>query len=456
MVKAQDEHYTPPAWHLICEHDKPYMDATEPGKRIFKWPLVAPAELHVTNYGRQNGSATLECWMHDYDGIYDRQLIMAKTEVQLTSQRAKADLVRTLTQWDDTLQWPIYIELVVDMLLKDMVGKHKAEVVTSNPDLSMEPEYLLEPLLYRGHPTVVFGSKASAKSLLAQVISYIVQLPLTTDKLRLKPGSGQCCNVYYGDWEDSPDTFTARWTAIQRGFRAQHPDIIRDGLELPVVRRTMTEPLARCVDSLYAEFEEHKIGLFIVDSLGPAAGGDLYAPQAALDFYEAIRTLGVTTLILAHHSKDPNTKGKTIFGSQFFTTLARSVWYAERDNEIGDPTELTTSITEHQCNLTATHGSIGFRYQFNNEARTITVTHCDLAQTGLRGRLPIAIQVKAVLGRHGSMNAKDLAEELEMAEKSVRKALERLERKGAVLKSGKKDNMDAWVLTAEEQHRDDA
>lgn len=452
MTNAKDEKYTAPLWQRIRESDEPQIDMTNPRRLCFKWPLYAPAEVYVTNYSNHNGQATIEVWMHNYD-TGDRIMAIAPTVIQLTSQRDKTNLFRALERWDDTLPWRWCVEYIAFRVGEIASRQHPVRMVQSNPDLSMEPDYLLWPMLYRGHPTVVFGSKASAKSLLALVISYVVQLPLTDNKVGLRPGSDQSCNVYYGDWEDSEATFQARWTAMQQGFKAQHTEIPTD-LELPILCKTMTTRLADCVDELQADFAEHRIGLFIVDSLGPAAGGDLYSPQTALEFYEAVRSLNVTTLILAHHSKDPNTKTKSIFGSQFFTTLARSVWYAERDNEIDDPTEMTTSITEHQCNLAALHGSLGFRYQFDNEARTIHVAKCDLAKTGLRGRLPVSTQIKGVLGRHGSMTVNDLAEELEIGPKAIRKAMERLASKGAVLKTGKIDNMDAWSLTAEEQHRD--
>jgi len=413
----------------------------DPNHLMFNW-LLTEVEIHARRFGHQNGYAEMEIWIAS--AAADRQLVLAASNVQLSSIQQKIGLVNMLTRWDNTINWLWYVEAVAHKVRQQATAQNPMETIVSDPGLSMEPEYLLWPLLYRGHPTIVFGSKASAKSLLAIVAAYIVQLHLTDNQLGLKPGADHV-NVCYGDWEDAAATFTARWTAIQRGFKAQHPEIAAD-LEVPILRKAMKTKLADAVDTLRSEFVEHNVGLFIVDSLGPAAGGDLYAPQSALDFYEAVRSLNTTTLILAHHSKDPNSKLKSVFGSQFFTALARSVWHAESD-QVEDSTDLTASIKEMQCNLAPKHGTFGFKYAFDNEARTITVTQSDLKGSALARPPTNEAVIAATLRRMGAMTNKEISEETGIPVDTVRVTTNRMAASSTAVRVGK----DKWgiVITPE-------
>jgi len=422
-----------PLTDTITETDVPFCVPVDgdPGHLLFYWPITK-VEIHARRFGHQNGYAELEVWFES--GEADRQLGLAPTNVQLSSIQQKIGLVNMLTRWDNTINWLWYVEAVAHEVRKRATAQNPMETIVSDPALSMDPEYLLWPLLYKGHPTIIFGSKASAKSLLAAVVSYIVQLHLTDNKLGLRPGADHA-NVCYGDWEDVTATFTARWTAIQRGFKTQHPEIAAD-LEVPILRKAMKTKLADAVDTLRSEFAERKVGLFIVDSLGPAAGGDLYAPQSALDFFEAVRSLNTTTLILAHHSKDPNTKSKSVFGSQFFTALARSVWHAESD-QAEDSTDLAASIKEIECNLAPRHGIFGFKYAFDNNARTITVTQSDLKGTKLAKPPSHETVIAATLKRMGAMTNKEISDETGIPVDTVRVTTHRMAESTAAVRVGK-------------------
>jgi len=433
-----------PLRDLVRLDGEPFV-VQEPGHLMLHWPGL-PVEIHVRDFGYQNGWVQMEVWFHDLESG-ERQLAMAPANVQLWSQQARANLIRYLHEWDSQITWKWLVECTAGVVRRVTTAQNPLQEIVSDPSLPMEPDYLLWPLLYRGHSTILFGSKGSTKSVLATVVAYIVQLPFPQNKLGFKPGDASC-TVAYCDWEDAETTFQSRWTAIQRGFKGQHPEDLADDLELPILRKSMTTRLADAIEPLRIEIAENNVGLVIIDSLGPAAGGDLYAPQAALDFYAALRSLNVTTLILAHHSKDPNTKTKTVFGSQFFTALARSVWHAESEST-DDPGELIASITETECNLAPKHGTLGFRYEFNNEARTVTVTQCDLEETGLRSRLPVATQVKAAL-RSGAKTVKQLAEEVGIAESTIGRTLRRLQEKGIVRKVGDLEGAILWGLAVTE------
>jgi hypothetical protein len=175
----------------------------------------------------------------------------------------------------------------------------------------------------------------------ALVIAFIVQLPYPDNKLGLTTAS-ESAYCLYADYEDDESSFTKRWTAIQNGFGVQ--------ARMPIFYKRMTTSLPDSVDSLRQAIAEKNVKLLIVDSLGPAARGNLNDPEPAIQYHQALRALGVTSLTLAHNSKDTLTKKKTIFGSVFFTNLARSIWESKAE---GEPSghEVLISLKHTSANL---------------------------------------------------------------------------------------------------------
>ncbi|MBA7546929.1 hypothetical protein ES705_39330 [subsurface metagenome] len=216
-------------------------------------------------------------------------------------------------------------------------------------------------------------------------------LVLTTDK--------ESTLCLYLDYEDDPSSFRKRWSALERGFGKG---------AMSILYRRMTAPLADSVEQLRNTISNKKIGLIIVDSLGPAARGNLNDPEPAIKYHAALRQLGVTSLTLAHTAKDQFTKKRTIFGSVFFTNLARSVWECKAEQETGED-EAIISLKHTKANLSRLHPPLGYRFTFTGN--TINITKTDLRDTGLSGELPLSWQIKNLL-RQGSFTVGEISEQL--------------------------------------------
>lgn len=121
------------------------------------------------------------------------------------------------------------------------------------------------------------------------------------------------------DWEADRSALELRWAQLMKG----HPDYL--GVNPPYYRR-MERSLGDDLREVQRVVQDGNIKLVIIDSLAPAAGGDPNAPETAITFHKALRALKVSSLSLAHCAKDSEGKTRTIFGSVFFTNLARSVW----------------------------------------------------------------------------------------------------------------------------------
>ena len=142
-------------------------------------------------------------------------------------------------------------------------------------------------------------------------------------------------------------------------------------------------------------------------------------------------------MTLAHCSKDQLTRKRSIFGSVFFTNLARSVWECKAEQEAGED-EAVISLKHAKANLSRLHSPLGYKFTFTNNS--ITIAKADLRYTGLSGELPLSVRIKDLL-RNGAMPVNQIAESLEANGGSVKTILNRLAKKDITVKTG-----DSWRL----------
>lgn len=409
------------------DNELPTLPIDERDNITFRW---ASYELLVdAEHFNSDGQAELTFWNDTADY---KKLLLQKTAKLLSSSNTGA-LIKELRDADDGLRylpWNWILTCIGYKVLKTARQGEPVQDIWPAEDDGLAPAYLLEPLLYLNHPTVVFGDYGSLKSLFGLVVAYVLQLPYHDNNLGLIT-SKESTHCLYSDYEDDPSSFRKRWGAVQRGF----------GIEatMPILYRRMTNTLADSMDSLQQIKKDKDIKLLIVDSLGPAARGNLNDPEPAIRYHEALRKLGITSLTLAHCSKDQLTRKRTIFGSVFFTNLARSVWECKADQEAGED-EAVISLKHHKANLSRLHPALGYKFTFTD--RTISIAKADLRDTGLSSELPLSLRIKDLL-RGGAMPIKDIAGALEANEASIKTVIYRLAKKDITVKIG-----ESWGLKA--------
>jgi len=376
---------------------------------------------------KDDGHAELRFYLNNNGS----EVLLHTTGVNLLATPTMSNLAKRLAENSETIPWTEVLTSVVNETLK--IARRGEPVIPIYPkdgDI-LEAQYLLEPLLYLKHPTVIFGDYGSLKSLMALAIAYVVQLPYHDNELGLTT-TNESTKALYLDWEDDEDSFRKRLSALERGF---------DNGSMPILYRRMTGALSDSIEQLQRSISKENIGLIIVDSLGPAARGNLNDTEPAIKYNDALRQLGITSLTLAHNAKDMLTKRKTIFGSVFFTNLARSVWECKSEQEIGED-EAIISLKHIKANLSRLHLPLCYKFTFNDN--TINIAKADLRDTGLSGELPLSLQIKNAL-RSGAKTTKEIAETLEANEASTRTVINRLAKKEQLTKVG-----DSWGLKATE------
>lgn len=303
---------------------------------------------------------------------------------------------------------------------------------------AVPPRWLLRPMIHCGQPTLLFADGGSGKSILGEMIATIVACAWRENPLRLEPGAYPVPTLYL-DWETDEQEITWRLGAMKAGMPS---DV---GFEY----RPCSRPLHDDLDRIQRIIREKNIGFIVADSLGGAVGGDLKENEAANRYFSAMRTLGCASLTMTHITKEARDKSKASpFGSAYFWNWARSVWELQKSQE---PDERSVHVALHhrKANNTRLMKALAFRFEFENEDDTLKevmikrIAIEDIAE--LSKGLSIPKRVLLLLKR-GPLQAKDIAEELEISVGMARVAVNRLSKSGELVKLGS-----SWALGVEEE-----
>ena len=308
----------------------------EIGRIDYAWPELG---LRV-NVKRYTDDGYAELWFYSTNG--NGESLLLPTKINLLATPTMNSLAKRLERNSEDIPWIDVLTYIAGKTIEiARRGESIVEIWPSEDD-NLSPNYLLEPILYMNHPAVIFGDYGSLKSIIALVIGYIIQLPYYDNALGLTPKNESRLCLYL-DYEDDSDSFRRRWSALERGFGRG---------AMSIFYKRMTSPLYDSTERLQHIIDEKNIGFMIVDSLGPAARGNLNDPEPAIRYHAALRQLHITSLTLAHNSKDQLTKKRTIFGSIFFTNLARSIWECKAEQDIGEDKAII-SLRHIKANLSS-------------------------------------------------------------------------------------------------------
>jgi len=296
------------------------------------------------------------------------------------------------------------------------------------------PEYLLYPLIVEHYPNVIFGDPSAAKSTVAVLLAQVLMLPWHDNPMGLI-APRKSVKLLYLDWEADAETIQWQTTQVQRGI--PNVDI------LSIHYRHCSQPLANDLDEIKWHIGSINATMIIIDSLGLAAGGELKETSAALDFFAGLRALKVTSLILAHNSKDKETRTRSIYGNQYFTAQSRNIWEARKNQEI-DSKEMDIALFHRKPPpFAGVHHPIGFKIIFDDDEGKMDITSSDprnvgefLDQMSLKSRIIEAL-------KSGAMSVKELSEALDEPTNQVKARCNDLKQKKLAVKVG-----DKWGLSS--------
>ena len=345
---------------------------------------------------------------------------LLQTSFNLTAARSRTELAKKLaTKYDQLSQddFDTILEQLCLRVLERFRAGEEAVELWANDDI-VAPSYKLAPLISEGKANIIFGDPGSGKSTLALCFAVILQLPWTDNPFCLEPKSSK---VLYLDWETDYADMAYVLSALIRGL-----DLPR----LYISYRRCFMRLADDIEPIRKIIQDGDIDTIIVDSAGLACGGDLTTPEPVTNFFTALRSLAVTSIIIHHTTKEAK-KRKTPFGSAYFVVQARTVYEVKSVQETGSNI-LHIGLFHYKKN-------IGVRvkpmvWQLTYEDDTIKVELEDVKDVpGFATELPVSVQIREELSE-GPKTVTELAELLDRKQDTISKTLRRLRDSGSIVK----------------------
>jgi hypothetical protein len=352
-----------------------------------------------------------------------------RTNINMRAGRSISELAGKVAERDgesiDKKTWERIIEDACNLAI-ELIQRGEPMVDLSEVQVAdVAPEYLIEPLVFKGLPNIIYGEGGTTKSLLAMTCCLICSAGLVDNPLEMKIRPAISA---YLDYEFDKMETAKRLIRIQNAV----------GTKSKIFYRRCTMPLIDDVDRIHDYLFENKVQFVVIDSLGLAAGSDnLKETKAASDFYTALGQLGdITSLIIAHPPRKSELNGQwssdtNVYGSVFFTNLARNVYEIKKEDQQDDD-NLDLILINTKNNLTQIQKPISLHVRFARDSINIYRQKMgDVPE--FEKYAPMKDRVCDYLKCHGRTKVKVISKDLNSKPDTVSKTLLRLKTNGAVI-----------------------
>ena len=276
--------------------------------------------------------------------------------------------------------------------------------------LSLETQYLFNPILPDGQITLLLADQGSTKSYLMLYLALCCVLGIDSvfgTPRRQGP-------ALFFDWEVDAQVARRRLGLLCRGLGVEVPH----GLHY-VNMCERGRLLDRARDMRY-EITRVKPSLIAVDSLTFATGGDLNSAEYAAPTMSAIGSLGdgVAKLVSAHPSKSSRGPGVraediSVIGSGLFEFRARAIWHMKR--EASRTSSFGVTLTSRKPFDGSPPRTLGYRMEFDNgnkATRFKPLRLDEVPEIVTDVTMSLAMRIRALLRKAGPLSTNDIAEKL--------------------------------------------
>ncbi len=342
--------------------------------------------------------------------------LLGDTDIGLKSDSSRDKLARSLSRSANHIPWKRLLERACAAVLK----RHRRgePIIELEPTDSIHTPFVLNPIVYRGHQTLIFAPGGSYKSYLTLYIALLAMAGQRQNGI-----AAIRTNVLYLDWELDKETVGARLKALHIG----HPELASCR---PFYQRC-TQPLHLEAPQIAAEVARLHCGLVIVDSAAMACGGDLHSPEAAIKLQQALRRIGCASIVLAHVSKSTaDGQDKSAYGTVFFRELARNVWELSRP-EGSDRVVLSQTGASCKNSFGRKQDPLGFEFSFEPDRVRITAFNpSEEEESGFEEKLPARQRIIRLLSDLLHRDPQDIADALHLPLSTVKSELSRGKKDG--------------------------
>jgi hypothetical protein len=334
----------------------------------------------------------------------------------LTSPASRKTMAKSLGERDPDVDWDALLEqLCVATLSEWRTGSPVVQL--EQVDVQAQARWLIEPILQLHNPTLIYGPGSTGKSWFAQYLAVLMDEGVSHSGLHVEPST-----VLYLDWETDQNELGTRVTMLRHGLGLEG--------ESHIWYKAMNQGLANDIEAIRTVVMDKGIDVVVCDSLGSACMGEPESAEVVLRCFNALRSLGLTSICIDHTNKEG-----VLFGSVYKYNSARQVFEVKKSQD-PDADKLVLGLFHRKANNSKLRRDIGFELAFSADA--VTITRRDVRTTELERHLPMLDRIKVALGR-GAMAAREITEELETPDKPVsashvRKELSNGVRKGVISK----------------------
>lgn len=191
--------------------------------------------------------------------------------LSFNSSTSKTQLAKVLAERHSDKDWSTIVEQLAVLVLNVFRrGEPVAPLVPGGVGREAIPQ-AIEPRFFEGQPHILFGEPSTMKSYLGLLLALLAANGHGSADL---PLAARCAmSPLYLDWESTRQDQADRLGRLERGLGLRSDE--------RVAYRYCTAPLSHDVEQVQEAVLDLGVNLVIIDSLGPAAGGDLVGAESA-------------------------------------------------------------------------------------------------------------------------------------------------------------------------------
>ncbi len=314
--------------------------------------------------------------------------------LNLLATRSRSEIARYARERSTLMRdWDAILEQACVMTLNHYrAGEEIVNLGEVTP--SRDPVYRLRPWLVEGEATIIYGEGGIGKSYLAGFMAALVDQNIHS--LDFAPIKGK---VLYLDYETTYDIAARRFQSLTKGFGL-------DGTS-NVLYRFCHQSLPADISEIQRIVAENDIDLIIIDSAGPACGGDPESAASAINYFTALRSLRKSSITIAHRSKS-GTAGP--FGSVYWVNYPR-MSYELKKSQDAESDVMHVALIHRKVNDGRLQKPVSFRIQWADD-NSVTVTPEALEDVPeFVSELPLREQIIQAIKNNGPMTIRQIAEE---------------------------------------------
>lgn len=356
----------------------------------------------------QSKSHTLEAELTVWEELPGQAPNHFSARLNVLSLSAREQYRRQLDDAFGKGQWSIVLGRACQML-KEAWTSRALSVRFQDIPLETETRYRIANFLPEGAITTFFGMGDTGKGHLAIQVALAIALGRSFVGRAVARG-----RVMYVDFEDDEHEWARR---IYRHCLGMGMEVPCDWLSYYSGRGV---PLPDQLIALKREVEGSAADVLIVDSAVPACGDDPVKAEVVGRFFNALRRLGCTVMLIAHNNKAEDDHYP--LGSIMWHNLTRASWFVKRSEE-DDPNRFVMGLYHRKKNRMRPQAAFGLRFTFDeDETGPILVALQDIAcDVDQLKHLSVGGKIKALL-LAGGLSSKELGRALGMRAEAARLA----------------------------------